>query len=127
MIRVTTSGDFKRTRTKLEKWLNLNGKILATLDKYGQMGVDLLSDATPRDTGETADSWAYEIGRQGGKYAIQWYNTHVENGAVVAILIQYGHGTGTGGYVSPVDYINPAMRGLFEQIRRDLVKEVLAT
>jgi hypothetical protein len=94
------------------------------LDKYGKAGVAALARATPVDTGLTADSWKYTIVRTRGRPGIEWYNTNVVNGTSVAILIQYGHGTGTGGYVRGKDYINPAMRPVFDQIVSQFFKEV---
>lgn len=100
------------------------GKGYTGLDRYGQMGVSALASATPKDSGETAASWAYRTGQAGGVYFIEWYNTHSEGGSPVAILIQYGHGTGTGGYVAGVDYINPTLRPLFDKISNDVWKQV---
>jgi hypothetical protein len=100
------------------------GDLFSGLDHYGRMGVDALARATPVDTGLTASSWAYRIRREKGRVGIEWYNTHTVSGVQVAILIQYGHGTGTGGYVSGRDYINPAMQPLFDQIADDVWKKV---
>lgn len=86
------------------------------LDQYGQMGVDALSRATPVESGLTARSWRYKINIGRKRTSIEWYNTNENNGANVAILLQYGHATGNGGYVSGYDYINPAMRPVFDQI-----------
>lgn len=102
----------------------LKRDIYANLDQYGQMGVDALSDATPKDTGETAASWYYKV-IKGQRPGIAWYNSKDDkDGAPVVILIQYGHGTGTGGYVQGRDFINPAMRGVFDQIADAVWKEV---
>lgn len=98
--------------------------IFETLDKYGQMGVQALSGATPAESGETARSWTYEIVRRRGYFAIHWYNTHNEEGSNVAVLLQYGHGTGTGGYVQGQDYINPAIRPIFDQIDAEVRRVV---
>lgn len=118
--------EVSRSSGKTEKYLEglLAGDFLRGLEKYGQVGVAALSAATPRDTGETATSWNYRVGRSRGLYFIEWYNTHREGGAPVAILIQYGHGTGTGGYVAGVDYINPAMRPVFDRITNEIWSEV---
>lgn len=94
------------------------------LDKYGPKGVLALSSATPIGSGVTANSWTYEIRPRPGSYEIIWKNTHVVKGANVALLIQYGHGTGTGGYVQPRDYINPAMKPIFDAILADIRKVV---
>lgn len=69
-------------------------------------------------------SWEYKIVQNRGSVSIEWYNTDVENGSNVAILVQYGHGTGTGGYVQGRDFINPAMRPIFDEIAQKLWKEV---
>lgn len=117
-----STGSFDRTRD----WLNrlLRGDIYALFDKYGQMGVDALIQFTPKDSGLTAESWGYSVSRGGGQAKIQWFNTNVNDGVNIAIIIQYGHGTGTGGYVSGIDYINPALRPIFDTILVELLKEV---
>lgn len=97
----------------------------AILAKYGQIGVDALAGSTPKDTGRTSSSWSYEINNRRGGQSIEWHNAHVNDGVNIAVIIQYGHGTGTGGYVTGVDYINPAMRPVFEQIKNDILKEVM--
>lgn len=89
------------------------------------MGVAALSANTPTDTGETATSWQYRIIQDGRRIRIEWYNTHVDsNGTSIAILIQYGHGTRNGGFVQGRDFINPAMRPVFDQIANDVWKKV---
>ena len=90
--------------------------IFSQLERFGQAGVAALSSATPRDSGETANTWFYEIIQDGTSWSIVWGNNHVEDGRQIAILIQYGHGTRTGGYVAPQDYINPALAPIFDQM-----------
>ena len=97
---------------------------MSILDKYGQKGVDALASATPRESGETANSWSYEITGGDGNYAIQWNNSHVNKGVNIAIILQYGHGTGTGGYVVGRDYINPAVQPIFDEMAETIWKEV---
>ena len=104
----------------------LHGDVFSELDRYGALGVSALSRATPVDTGLTAQSWAYRIVRSRGRHTIEWYNTNTRDGLEVAILIQYGHGTGTGGYVAGRDYINPAIRPIFDQIADNVWKKVTA-
>jgi hypothetical protein len=108
------SGSF----TKLEKFLIKNNKrdYTSLLKIYGDLGVQALSQATPKKTGLTAGSWYYDIVDNEDSVSIQWKNRNLQNGVNVAILLQYGHGTGTGGYVQGIDYINPAMRPIFETI-----------
>lgn len=122
MFTFRSSGDFKKT----EKFLNTikSGNIFKNLSRYGRMGVDALSSATPVDTGRAAHSWTYQVGVTGGVYSISWVNTDNEGGVNVAIILQYGHGTGTGGYVQGRDYINPAMRPVFDKIAEAVWKEV---
>lgn len=121
-ITVEASGSFGNTVRFLQKMAR--GEIQQILNKYGPIGVAALSAATPTDTGETAHSWTYEITRAKGGYSIVWKNTHVVNGANIAILLQYGHGTGTGGYIQGRDYINPAMRPIFDQMLADIRRAV---
>lgn len=115
-------GNFKYT----EKFFSgiLNHKAFNILNKYGAMGVNALSSATPQDTGMTADSWGYEIKSSRNGYSICWTNSHEHNGVPIAILIQYGHGTGTGGYVEGRDFINPAIRPVFDELAESLWEEV---
>jgi hypothetical protein len=123
MISLTSKGDWGSTIKQLKRMATGQDQY-ANLDKYGKAGVAALARATPVDTGLTADSWKYKIVRTRGRPGIEWYNTNVVNGTSVAILIQYGHGTGTGGYVRGKDYINPAMRPVFDQIVSQFFKEV---
>ena len=111
---------------KLEKFLNAvtNRSYLNKLDAYGKMGVAALSAATPVDTGLTASSWTYEIEHNGKTTSISWLNTNKNNGVNVAIILQYGHGTGTGGYVRGRDYINPAIQPVFDRIAQEVGREV---
>lgn len=122
MISVEAPGSFKNTDAFLAKMQR--DDLARLLDKYGRMGVDALASATPRETGETATSWAYKISKSRGSLEIVWHNTNVQNGLPIAILLQYGHGTGTGGWVEGRDYINPAIRPIFDQITTDLWREV---
>lgn len=121
-ISITQKGSFDNT----ERYLSHLSKddLYATLGKYGSLGVAALSNATPTDTGLTAASWYYEIVQRTGYYSIRWHNSHVVAGRPIAIMLEYGHGTGTGGYVQGRDYIMPAIRPIFDQIAADAWKEV---
>jgi hypothetical protein len=122
MIKITHSGNFNNTYRFFN---NVSKKsYIQIFRKYGQLGVDALSSATPMDTGKTAMSWIYKISRYKRGITLSWHNTHSEGGAPVAILIQYGHGTRQGGYVQGIDYINPAMRPIFISISENLWREV---
>lgn len=123
MISFTQKGDFHKLTSFLEKILE---KIHSgRLDRYGEMGVEALRNATPRDTGKTADSWYYEIVNKRGELKIEWRNSNVNDGVNIAVIIQYGHGTGWGGYVVGQDYINPALAPLFDKIADEVWKEVI--
>lgn len=115
-------GDFKRTERFLSKAKDL--QVRGILEKYAQLGVDALAGATPVDSGVTAGSWTYEITGDRSSYAIHWLNTNQNGSFEIAIGLQYGHGTGTGGYVQGRDYINPAMRPTFDKIADEVWKEV---
>lgn len=123
MISFTHRGDFSKTRKFMNRVLGKN--YLNILTKYGQAGVDALSSATPVDSGETASSWTYEIAHTPTSTSISWLNTHSNDGVNIAIILQYGHGTGSGGYVSGRDYINPAMKPIFDKIAQEAWKEVI--
>ena len=122
MINARTSGSFRKT----EKFLQTlqSGKIFTSLSKFAKEGVDALSSATPIDTGLLASSWDYYIINTPGERGIVWTNTNVENGIPVAILVQYGHGTASGGFVQGIDYINPAIRPIFDKIANQIWEEV---
>lgn len=122
MIGVTSKGDFRKTKDFLNKMLR--GDIFSDLDRYGQLGVEALAKATPVDTTLTANSWGYRVIKNKRRPGIIWFNTNKVNGTSVAILIQYGHATGTGGYVNGRDFINPAMRPIFDKIADDVWKKV---
>lgn len=122
MIKVTSIGDWKKTIDYLRNLLR--GDIFSDLDRYGQMGVTALARYTPKDTGLAAHSWNYRIVKDRRGPRIEWFNSDVEGGAIVVLLIQYGHGTGTGGYVQGRDFINPAMQPVFDFIAEDVWKKV---
>lgn len=122
MISFSTKGNWDKTSKFLDKIRDL--KLALSLDKYGEEGVEALSDATPKDTGKTAASWNYRIERDGGSFSIVWTNSNVNDGVNIAIILQYGHGTRNGGYVKGIDYINPALRPVFDKISKDLWREV---
>jgi hypothetical protein len=122
MITITQKGSFRNTERYLSKLKS--AQLFAVLNKYGSLGQNALSNATPADTGLAANSWFYTIEQRPGYYSIRWHNSDVENGFPVAVMIQYGHGTGTGGYVQGRDYINPAIRPIFDQIVAEAVREV---
>lgn len=122
MIQIVQKGDFKKTYKFLEKASLV--KIEKVLDKYGVMGVEALSANTPVDTGNTAASWTYKIEKKDGNYKIVWNNTNINKHVNIALVLQYGHGTGTGGYVKGVDYINPALKPVFDEIAKEVWEEV---
>ena len=122
MIRVSSSGSFKKTEDFINKMKR--GDAFARLEQFGQMGVDILASATPIDTGLTKESWTYSIIRKRRRYSIIWHNTNVVSGVPVVILIQYGHATRDGAWVEGRDYINPVIQPLFDKIANDVWKEV---
>lgn len=97
---------------------------LGDLNKYGRAGVNALKNATPKDTGLTADSWSYQIVRTKDQVSIQFNNSNIQNGVPIAIILQYGHMTKNGGWVEGLDYINPSVRPIFEDIANEAWKEV---
>ena len=121
-ITITQTGDFNKTEAYLARLKQED--LSAVLNKYGEMGVNALSNATPIDSGLTAQSWYYTIESRRGYYSIRWHNSNVQSGLPIAVLIQYGHGTRNGGYVQGRDYIMPAIRPIFDQIAAEAWKEV---
>lgn len=122
MIAIKAKGDFSKAEGFLT---NLRTSMRnRQLEKYGQMGVDALAAATPKRTGLTASSWTYRIEQTSNTASIIWTNTNRNKGEMIAVLLQYGHGTGTGGYVEGIDYINPALQPVFDKIANDAWEEV---
>ena len=122
MIKFSQKGDFSKLTSFLEKTKEVVK--LGNLDKYGKAGVEALSSATPIESGLTASSWYYKIENKDGKASINFYNSNIQNGVPIAIILQYGHGTGTGGWVEGRDYINPAIQPIFAKTVNDAWKEV---
>lgn len=123
VVTFKSSGNFDSTEKFLKKLAKLSN-IKSVMDAGGRAGVRALAAATPADSGLAAESWDYQISASGGGYRITWTNSDVENGFPVAIMLQYGYGTGTGGYVQGRDYINPAMSPIFDKIADDVWKVV---
>lgn len=122
MIKVKQKGDFKNTE-KFFNWV-VKRKYLNFFNRVGELGLKALQDATPKDTGKTAASWSYSVQEDDQGMSITWTNSNVNEGANIAILIQYGHGTGTGAYVQGIDYINPALKPVFDAFANKIEVEV---
>lgn len=122
-INFVNKGDFSKTFKFLNK-LTKGNYMRAMLEKYGQRGVAALATATPVDSGLTASSWGYEIKEGDGTISLTWTNSHVEKGVNIAIILQYGHATRNGGYVSGRDYINPALQPIFDRMAIEAWEEV---
>ena len=122
MISFRQKGDFSKL-TKYFERVKDAAKI-GVLDKYGRAGAAALASATPIESGKTASSWYYEIKRQNGSVSLEFNNSNINQGVPIAVILQYGHGTGTGGWVQGRDYINPAIRPIFDKIAEDAWKEV---
>lgn len=123
MITFKQQGDFSKLTRYLERAKNTVHR--STLEKYGKEGVVALASATPMDSGETASSWYYEIKTDRGSATITFYNSNVQNGVPIAIILQYGHGTRNGGWVEGRDYINPAIQPIFDRIVEEAWREVI--
>ena len=122
MISFRQKGNFSKLTSFLERAKET--VYLGDLNKYGRQGVAALASATPIDSGETAESWYYEIENNKESATITFYNSNVQNGVPIAIILQYGHGTRNGGWVEGRDYINPAIQPIFDQIVDDAWREV---
>lgn len=122
MITFRHKGDFSKFTKFLER--AKEAVHLGDLDKYGREGVKALASATPVDTGKTANSWYYKIDRSGNRIALRFNNSNIQNGVPIAIILQYGHGTGTGGWVEGRDYINPSIQPIFDRLVDDAWREV---
>lgn len=119
----SSKGSFSKTMEFLTR--AKDNTVFDSLARYGQEGVRALSAATPQDEGLTASSWTYEIVKESDSWSIIWGNTNIADGTPVAILLQYGHGTGTGGYVVGRDYINPALRPVLDKMATEGWKAVI--
>ena len=122
MITFKHEGNFESTTSFLNRMMKSNHRNI--LEKYAKKGVDALSSATPVKTGKTSQSWSYKINYQDGRYEINWTNSNTNDGVNIALILQYGHGTRRGGYVKGIDYINPALRQVFEEMTNELWGEV---
>lgn len=122
MVSVRSKGDFDRTRRFLKRTKNLNPRLI--LDKYGQEGLVALEEATPKDTGLTSRSWYYEIAREGDVFTLTFFNSNIQKGIRIAVILDLGHGTNNGGYVQGRHYIDPAIRPIFDKIAAAAWKEV---
>ena len=122
MIKFTSKGDWSKTDRFLERCKNMFK--LGELDKYGHEGVQVLKAATPKDSGNTAASWYYRISSNSRGLAIEWLNSSQNEGIPIVILLQYGHGLHQGGYVDGIDFINPALKPVFERISEDAWREL---
>lgn len=122
MIRVKQKGDFSKATRYLEKVKEASR--LKILNEYGRRGVAALKSATPVESGKTADSWYYEIVSANGKTSLEFKNSNVNQGVLIAIILQLGHGTGTGGWVQGRDYINPAIQPIFDELANKAWREV---
>lgn len=122
MFKLTVKGDYKKSETFLQKIKRPDYR--RALEKYGEAGVVALSVSTPIDTGLTSTMWSYEVKKISGGYEVVWTNSHIINGVNIAVILQYGHGTRNGGYVRGRDYINPAMRPIFDQLAQEAWEEV---
>jgi len=122
LIKFRHKGSFHNTELFLDRTKKINYRLI--LEKYAREGIEVLRSATPKDTGATSDSWNFEILTGKSGFTITWTNSHIEDGVPVVILLQYGHGTRSGTFVEGRDFINPAMRPLFDKIAENLWKEV---
>lgn len=122
MVSFRHRGDFSKFTRYLERVKNVVR--VGDLDRFGRQGVAALASATPVDSGQTANSWYYEVTNKNGVAKISFYNSNIQNGVPIAIILQYGHGTGTGGWVQGRDYINPAIQPIFDSIVKEAWREV---
>ena len=122
MIAIESQGEWKLTRNWFDRMTKLDLALI--MNQFGKEGVSALAAATPSRSGLTSKSWNYEVTRKGNNWKITWTNSNVNKGANIAVLIQYGHGTRNGGYVVGRDYINPAIRPVFDKIAQKAWKEV---
>lgn len=122
MVRLRVRGEYKRTAKYLDNLSRLTHSSI--FDKYGKLGIEALEQATPVDSGITANSWSYTVLHNGDTVSISWSNSHTNKGVNIAVIVQLGHGTGTGGWVEGRDYINPALQPIFDELLQSMISEV---
>lgn len=122
MVRCRVKGDFKNTYRFLDRIRKLDFE--STLERYAEEGVKALAEATPKRTGKTAASWSYEIEKQDGRISVFWTNDNLNEGVPIALILEYGHGTGWGSYVQGRHYISPAIQPVFDKIAEEVRREV---
>ena len=120
MVKMTQRGSFKNAERFFDNSKDLSRRLRTAFERYGAQGVEALRSATPKDSGLTASGWSYRI----EDWGIGFNNSNINDGYAVALLIQYGHGTKNGGYVQGIDFINPALRPVFDKIAEECWKEV---
>lgn len=125
MASITVKGSFDRTKSFFNRMKNR--EYLRVLDRYGKLGVDALAQNTPKDSGKTAHSWNYEVDVSGDAATITWTNSNVNRGINIAVILDVGHGTGTGGYVRGRNYISPAIQPIFDHIAEAAWREVTSS
>ena len=125
MIELEHKGDFSKTIEFLRSISAGQKKYRNVLDKYGRIGVQALSAATPKRTGKTSESWSYQIEESTNEVKVVWTNTNIVTGVNIALILQYGHATRNGGYVEGLDYINPALRSVFSNMADEAWKVVV--
>lgn len=123
MLKIRHKGNFSKTTKFLHHVLRFDYKTI--LNRYGKMGVQALSEATPRDSGRTAEAWKYDIEESSNGVSIVWSNENINDGVNIAVILQYGHGTNNGGYVVGRDYINPALQPVFDKMANTVWKELI--
>ena len=123
MLKIKHKGNFSKTTKFLHHVLRFDYKTI--LNRYGKMGVEALAEATPRDTGRTAEAWKYDIEESSNGVSIVWSNENINDGVNIAVILQYGHGTNNGGYVVGRDYINPALQPVFDKMANTVWKELI--
>lgn len=122
IIKFSHKGDFSKT----ERFFNraLRRDYLNVLEKYGQLGVSALQEATPKDTGTTANSWDYGIEKTKSTITLYWTNSNENRGISIVYLLVHGHGTQNGGYIVGNDFVTPALQPIFEELADKCWKEV---
>lgn len=124
MISFTQKGNFGKTKRFLSGIIGFHYR--RKLEHYAQKGVEALRQATPKDSGETAAAWDWEIVEEDGRLSLYWKNTNIQNGVNIAVILQYGHATRNGSWVEGTDYINPAIRPIFDEIASEAWKELIS-
>ena len=123
LIRIEQKGNFKKAEKFLKDCKNVDGR--RVLRVYGDIGTQMLAEATPKDTGQTSLRWKHELRKDKNGVSLSFINSKARPDApdIVSLLV-YGHATRSGKWVEGRDFITPVTDYLFDKINKEINREV---